>query len=129
MLERTKCRGVRSNDIKARLRSETLSILYTVALFSTCNQMLSGLSYSHRSQYQLIKKSIQRGPVTAPTKRSTMARWMIKYVLFLCSRRCFTNIIMAMILRMTMAKHTVPSTPNHGMQWEAGRNIESSLFR
>ena len=67
-----------------------------------------------------IMCSICGGPDTTPTKRSTIARWMIKYVLRRCSWRFFfTKTTMVMILRMTMARHSTMRTTSHGIHSEA----------
>ena len=48
------------------------------------DQIVSRL-YFHSGQYNAIFCSIISGPETTPTKRSTIARWMIEYVLRRCS--------------------------------------------
>ena len=77
------------------------------------NKVISFLLYSHRSQLKLPLHSIIRGPYTNPTKRSTMAQWMIKYLLWLCSWRCLTNTIMVRRLRMTTVRYSVLNTANN----------------
>ena len=79
----------------------------------------------HRWQYSAILCSIRRGPEAAPARTSTIARWMIKYVLRRRCSRCFTNTIMVMIFRMTIARHSAVSTIAHGIHSEGGIRIQS----
>ena len=84
--------------------------------------------YLHLS-HDIFFPAIYTGPETPPTNRSTIAKWMIKYVLRRCSWRCFTNTIMVMILRMTIARHSMMSTKSHGIHSDAaGASELSSLL-
>ena len=105
----------RSNEITARLSSEEEGKINFKALFILTSQVLFVVSYSLRLQ-ELPIFSTLRGSLIPPAKRSTIARWMIKYVLFLCSWRCFTNTIMVIMLRTTIDKDSVLSTTIHGLQ-------------
>ena len=81
--------------------------------------------YLHLS-HDIFFPAIYTGPETPPTNRSTIAKWMIKYVLRRCSWRCFTNTIMVMILRMTIARHSMMSTKSHGIHSDAADASELS---
>ena len=116
----------RSNDTAARLMRETMGKL-TKTSFRRNNQVKS-ISNFHRLQYNAILLSIYRGSETAPARRSTIARWMIKYVLRRWSWRCFTNTMIVMILRMTMARHSVMRRTSHGMHCDAGSGRMPSLW-
>ena len=66
----------------------------------------------------------QRAYDSSVWKMSTIAWWMIKYVLLRCSRFCFTNIVMVRIFRMTMARHLVLKTANQRKHYSAGTGIQ-----
>ena len=73
----------RSKEMAIRFVREANENKCTNAKDKWEDQRVSRL-YFHSGQYNVIFSSICSGPETAPTKRSTIARWMIKYVL----RRC-----------------------------------------
>ena len=82
------------------------------------DQIVSRLNFQS-GQFNAILCLICSGPETAPTKRSTIARWMIKYVLCRCSWRFFfTKTTTVMILRTTMARHSMMRTTSHGIHCE-----------
>ena len=109
----------RSKEIAIRLIREVNENKCTNAKDKRWDQIVFRL-YFHREQRLPIMCSICRGPDTTPTKRSTIARWMIKYVLRRCSWRFFfTKTTMVMILRMTMARHSTMRTTSHGIHSEA----------
>ena len=108
----------RSKEIAMRFVREVNENKCTNAKDIWRDQVVSRL-YFHWGQSFDILFSICSGPETTPTKRSTIARWMIKYVLRRCSWRFFfTKTTMVMILRMTMARHSMMRTTSHGMHCE-----------
>ena len=115
----------RSNEMTARLMRDTIGKKLNGAL-RRFDQFKISQSFFYSSKYFAILRSIYRGPEIAPAKRSTIARWMTKYVLRRCSWLCFTNTIIVMILRMIMARHSVLNTTSHGIHCDTGNSIQSS---
>ena len=116
----------RSKEITERLQRDTNKNIDSKTFCILIHDSSSvGLLSPHRSHQVPPNLAIQAGPET-PTKRSTTARWMIKYVLRRCSRRCFTNTIMVMILRTVMTKDSTLITTSQGIHCDAGARIHTS---
>ena len=116
----------RSREITERLQRDTNKNIDSKTFCILIHDSSSvGLLSPHRSHQVPPNLAIQAGPET-PTKRSTTARWMIKYVLRRCSRRCFTNTIMVMILRTVMTKDSTLITTSQGIHCDAGARIHTS---
>lgn len=83
--------------------------------------------FSNRLQ-KLPIHFIFSGPDTAPTKRSTIARWTIRYVLRRCSLWFFISTIIVIKLRMIIARYSMMNTTSHGMHCDTGNTFSLLVF-